>query len=114
MRTYAISIKFGSEQDSPPTLHAFGWPIPSIKEQYAKAKSIAGQAILLFKVGDFYEMFYQDADTGARALGLTLTTRGRGEDQIPMSGFPYHQLYGYLKKLEAAGHDVAVAEQLGE
>ena len=66
--------------------------------------------ICLFRVGDFYELFYDDAKIGAQVLGLTLTARDKGPSPIPMSGFPYHQLDAYSKKLAAAGCRVAVIE----
>ena len=77
-------------------------------QQYYDAKAICGDALLLFRLGDFYEMFYEDAKTAARVLGLTLTSREKGA--VPMTGFPYHQLDGYLKKLTSAGFRVAVAD----
>ncbi len=54
-------------------------------------------------MGDFYEMFFEDAKTAARVLNLALTSRDKGENAIPMAGFPYHQLESYLGKLIAAG-----------
>ena len=72
-------------------------------QQYLDAKAACGEALLLFRMGDFYELFYEDAKTAARVLGLTLTSRDKGENPIPMAGFPYHQLESYLGKLIAAG-----------
>jgi DNA mismatch repair protein MutS len=63
-------------------------------------------------MGDFYELFHDDAKTASRTLGLTLTSRDKGENPIPMAGFPYHQLEGYLGKLIAAGFRAAVCEQV--
>lgn len=80
--------------------------------QYEEAKAACGDALLLFRMGDFYELFYEDAKTIARALGLTLTSRDKGENPIPMAGFPYHQLDGYLAKLIRQGFRVAVCEQV--
>ncbi len=81
-------------------------------QQYHDAKEVAGDALLLFRMGDFYELFFEDAQTAARLLGLTLTSRDKGENPIPMAGFPYHQLDSYLAKIIAAGHRAAVCEQV--
>ena len=73
-------------------------------QQYHTAKASAPDALLLFRMGDFYEMFFDDAKTAASALGLTLTSRDKGStNPIPMAGFPYHQLESYLAKLIANG-----------
>ena len=77
--------------------------------QYREAKeAIPADAVLLFRLGDFYEEFFEDAETVSRALELTLTKR----QGIPMCGFPYHALDSYLPRLLAAGLKVAVAEQI--
>jgi DNA mismatch repair protein MutS len=81
-------------------------------QQYLDAKAACGDALLLFRMGDFYELFYDDAKTASRTLGLALTSRDKGENPIPMAGFPYHQLEGYLGKLIAAGFRAAVCEQV--
>lgn len=81
-------------------------------QQYLDAKNACGDALLFFRMGDFYELFYDDARTAARVLGLTLTSRDKGENPIPMAGFPYHQLESYLAKLIANGHRAAVCEQV--
>lgn len=81
-------------------------------KQYEEAKAASGEAILLFRMGDFYELFHDDAKTAARVLGLTLTSRDKGENPIPMAGFPHHQLEGYLAKLVRQGFRVAVCEQI--
>src|SRR5215510_12690836 len=81
-------------------------------QQYQDAKAACGAALLLFRMGDFYELFYEDAKTAARVLGLTLTSRDKGENPIPMAGFPYHQLESYLAKLISAGLRAAVCEQV--
>lgn len=70
-------------------------------------------ALLLFRMGDFYELFYKDAEIAAKSLGLTLTSRDKNSDNpIPMSGFPYHALDGYLQKLVRAGYRAAICEQV--
>jgi DNA mismatch repair protein MutS len=81
-------------------------------QQYLDAKAACGDALLLFRMGDFYELFFDDARTAARVLGLTLTSRDKGENAIPMAGFPYHQLESYLGKLIASGFRAAVCEQV--
>lgn len=81
-------------------------------QQYAEAKAACGDALLLFRMGDFYELFHEDAQIAARVLGLTLTSRDKGENPIPMAGFPHHQLDSYLGKLIKAGHRAAVCEQV--
>ncbi len=81
-------------------------------QQYKDAKEACGNALLLFRMGDFYELFFEDAKTAARELGLTLTSRDKGENPIPMAGFPHHQLDGYLGKIIAAGYRAAVCEQV--
>jgi len=80
-------------------------------QQYMDAKAACGDALLLFRMGDFYELFFEDAKTAARQLGLTLTSRDKGENPIPMAGFPYHQLDSYLAKLIQRGFRAAVCEQ---
>ena len=88
-------------------------PTPVMK-QYLDAKAKVPDALLLFRMGDFYEVFYDDAVTVAGALGLALTSRDRdkGPDAVPMAGFPHHQLDIYLSRLVNAGYKVAVCEQL--
>ncbi len=81
-------------------------------QQYLDAKAACGDALLLFRMGDFYELFHDDAKLASRTLGLTLTSRDKGENPIPMAGFPYHQLEGYLAKLIASGYRAAVCEQV--
>ena len=81
-------------------------------QQYHEAKRAAGDALLLFRMGDFYELFYDDAKTAARVLGLALTSRDKGDNPVPMAGFPYHQLEAYLAKIIAAGHRAAICEQV--
>src|SRR5450755_1833864 len=81
--------------------------------QYLDVKSRYPDAIVLFRLGDFYEMFYDDAVYAARVLDLTLTTRDKGkEDPVPMCGVPHHAVRAYLGKLTDLGHRVALCEQL--
>ena len=78
-------------------------------EQYHAAKERHPNLLLLFRVGDFYELYGEDAETAARILGLTLTSRDR---TIPMAGFPHHQLETYLHRFLKAGQRVAICEQV--
>src|SRR5215831_33248 len=81
--------------------------------QYLDVKARYPDAIVFFRLGDFYEMFYEDATYVAKALSLTLTTRDKGkEDPVPMCGVPHHAVQGYLLKLTELGHRVALCEQL--
>ena len=80
--------------------------------QYLRVKAQHRDAILLFRLGDFYEMFFEDARTGAAVLDLTLTARNRGDpDEVPLCGFPAHAAQPYVARLLAAGHAVAICEQ---
>src|SRR3954471_6870030 len=81
-------------------------------QQYRDAKRACGDALLLFRMGDFYELFDDDAKIAARTLGLALTSRDKGDNPLPMAGFPYHQLDSYLAKLISAGHRAAICEQV--
>jgi len=81
--------------------------------QYLEIKERLGDAIVFFRMGDFYEMFYEDAVTASKVLGIALTSRDRAK-QIPMCGFPYHASSAYIKKLILNGFKVAVCEQVEE
>jgi DNA mismatch repair protein MutS len=81
-------------------------------QQYEQAKAACGDAILLFRMGDFYELFHDDATIVSARLGLTLTTRDKGANPVPMAGFPHHQLDGYLARLIKSGFRVAICEQV--
>jgi DNA mismatch repair protein MutS len=78
-------------------------------QQYQEAKARHPGTLLLFRMGDFYELFFDDAEAGARLLQLTLTSRDKS---VPMAGFPHHQLDNYLRRLLQAGQRVAVCEQV--
>ena len=80
--------------------------------QYADQKQRVGDAILLFRMGDFYETFYDDAILCSKVLGIALTSRSKGDNPVPLAGIPYHALDTYLGKLVAAGYKVAISEQL--
>ena len=80
--------------------------------QYLDIKDQHPDAMLFFRLGDFYEMFFEDAVIGARLLDLTLTTRDKGkEDAVPMCGVPHHAARGYIAKLTELGHKVVMCEQ---
>src|SRR5882762_7709784 len=81
--------------------------------QYRSIKEQHPDAILLFRLGDFYEMFYDDALVASKALSLTLTSRGRGtRNEAPMCGVPYHAADAYISRLIRQGHRVAVCDQV--
>jgi DNA mismatch repair protein MutS len=83
-----------------------------LMRQFLDIKERHPDAIVLFRLGDFYEMFFEDAVLAARVLSLTLTTRDKGKaDAVPMCGVPHHASRGYIAKLTAAGHRVVIAEQ---
>src|SRR5690606_31802680 len=83
--------------------------------QYLRLKAEAGSHLLFYRMGDFYEMFYEDAERGARLLNLTLTKRGVSNGApIPMAGVPFHAREGYLARLVALGESVAICEQVGD
>jgi len=82
-------------------------------KQYHEAKEACGDALLFFRMGDFYELFLEDAKIAAKILGLTLTSRDKDSDNpTAMAGFPHHQLDSYLNKLIRAGYRAAVCEQV--
>ncbi len=80
--------------------------------QYRELKARDPEALLLFRMGDFYEMFGEDAERASILLGLTLTTRDKGPDAIPMAGFPHPALDGYLARIIQGGLRAAVCEQV--
>lgn len=84
-------------------------------KQYMELKKQYADCLLFFRLGDFYELFLEDAHIGSRVLGITLTGRPKGKDgRIPMAGVPYHAVDGYLAKLVKAGYKVAICEQVTE
>ncbi|MDD4878083.1 MAG: DNA mismatch repair protein MutS [Candidatus Nanoarchaeia archaeon] len=80
--------------------------------QYVEFKQTHPGCILLFRMGDFYETFYEDAVAVSKALEITLTSRGAGEKKAPLAGIPYHALEPYLAKLVRKGFKVAICEQM--
>jgi DNA mismatch repair protein MutS len=101
-----------SEPDAPPPGDGNGRVTPMM-EQYIEIKAANPDCLLFYRMGDFYEMFFDDAETASSALGIMLTKRGKhmGAD-IPMCGVPVERADDYLHRLIALGHRVAVCEQL--
>ncbi|MBI5779328.1 MAG: DNA mismatch repair protein MutS [Planctomycetes bacterium] len=82
-----------------------------LMEQYQAIKTKYPGEILFFRLGDFYEMFYDDAKTASRVLGITLTSRFKDEKTVPMAGVPYHSATNYINRLLKSGFKVAICEQ---
>jgi len=84
-------------------------------QQYLRIKADYPDTLVLYRMGDFYEVFYGDAELAARLLDITLTQRGKSNGEpIPMAGVPFHSLDQYLAKLVKLGRSVAIAEQIGD
>ena len=83
-------------------------------QQYLATKDQHPDTILFFRLGDFYEMFFDDARIVSKELGLTLTSRSGNKDKAPMCGVPYHAAETYINKLVSRGYKVAIAEQIGD
>ena len=84
-----------------------------LMQQYREIKARHRDAILLFRMGDFYEMFEDDAEVGARTLGLTLTSRNNGgASEVPLAGVPVKAAPAYIKRLVERGFRVAICEQV--
>lgn len=89
--------------------------ITPMLRQYLAVKDKYPDCLVFFRLGDFYEMFFEDAQVGARELELTLTTRDRNkppEERVPMCGVPHHAVQGYVSKLTAKGYKVVICEQM--
>jgi DNA mismatch repair protein MutS len=103
-----------NEPEPPPAGEGNGRPSPML-EQYIEIKAANPDCLLFYRMGDFYEMFFDDAETASRALGIVLTKRGKHQGRdIPMCGVPVVRADEYLHRLIALGHRVAVCEQLEE
>ncbi|MEE9552611.1 MAG: DNA mismatch repair protein MutS, partial [Gammaproteobacteria bacterium] len=84
-------------------------------QQYLGIKSQYPDTLLFFRMGDFYELFYDDAKKAARLLDIALTTRGKSAGEpIPMAGVPFHAVDSYLAKLIRMGESVVICEQIGD
>jgi len=97
---------------SPPTTPSL--PLTPAMRQYVQFKQLHPGYVLFFRMGDFYEMFWEDAKTVNKVLGVTLTSRSKGPDgeAIPMAGVPFHAVEGYLRRMISAGYKVAICEQM--
>jgi DNA mismatch repair protein MutS len=94
---------------APPSAHT------PMMQQYFRAKAEHPDKLLLYRMGDFYELFYADAERAAKLLDITLTARGASAGApIPMAGVPYHAIEGYLARLMKLGESVAICEQVGD
>ncbi|HYN78229.1 MAG TPA: DNA mismatch repair protein MutS, partial [Lamprocystis sp. (in: g-proteobacteria)] len=90
-------------------------PHTPVMQQYLRLKAEHPGMLLFYRMGDFYELFYEDAERAAALLDITLTKRGASAGQpIPMAGVPYHAAEGYLAKLVRKGVSVAICEQIGD
>lgn len=102
------------EQNSSINHQNFAQHTPMMR-QYLKTKAEYPDMLLFYRMGDFYELFYQDAEKAARLLDITLTSRGKSAEQpIPMAGVPFHAAESYLAKLVRQGESVAICEQIGD
>jgi DNA mismatch repair protein MutS len=84
-------------------------------QQYLRIKADYPDMLVFYRMGDFYELFFDDAEKASRVLGITLTARGKSEgNPIKMAGVPFHSLDGYLAKLVKLGESCAICEQIGD
>ena len=101
------------ENGGPTPTHDGNGKLSPMLEQYIEIKTANPDSLLFYRMGDFYELFFEDAEVASRALGIVLTKRGKHQGQdIPMCGVPVHRSDEYLHRLIAQGHRVAVCEQL--
>ena len=114
MANEAISGAFGSRPQAPLSDGASeAGPATPMMAQYLEIKSANADCLLFYRMGDFYELFFDDAEVASRALGIALTKRGKHQGlDIPMCGVPVHAADDYLQRLIAQGHRVAVCEQI--
>ncbi len=88
-------------------------PSTPLMRQYHSIKTRYPHALVLFRLGDFYELFYEDAIAASRELQITLTSRNREKGEpVPMCGVPYHAAEGYIARLLRAGYKIAVCDQM--
>ena len=84
-------------------------------QQYLRIKAEYPEMLVFYRMGDFYELFFSDAEKASRLLNITLTKRGKSDGKpIPMAGIPYHAAENYLAKLVKQGESVAICEQIGD
>src|SRR5438105_2135714 len=121
-RTCSLSIEWRSPYRPAESMHDAGEEkavaassSTPLMRQYHAIKQQVPHALLMFRLGDFYELFYDDAVTAARELEITLTSRNKEKGQaIPMCGVPYHAAEGYLSRLIQKGYRVAICDQMEE
>ena len=102
-----------SETVSEVVLHAPSEPaLTPMMKQYLEVKAQVPGALLFFRLGDFYELFFDDAVKAAELLSITLTSRAKGSDRVPMAGVPHHAARRYIARLIEAGQKVAICEQV--
>src|SRR5260221_5861189 len=100
------------KRESPPTAQGGHTPM---MQQYLALKREHPDMLLFYRMGDFYEMFYGDAERASKLLDITLTTRGNSAGQpIKMAGVPFHAIDQYLARLVKLGESVAICEQVGD
>src|SRR5699024_2190053 len=84
-------------------------------QQYLRLKAEHPNQLMFYRMGDFYELFFHDAEKAAQLLDITLTARGQSSgEHIPMAGFPYHAAEGYISRLIRLGESMVICEQFGE
>ncbi|MBX7101931.1 MAG: DNA mismatch repair protein MutS [Myxococcaceae bacterium] len=111
-----MSLEPAEPQGTPPVVEVElnEKQLTPMMKQYLEAKAQHPGAILFFRLGDFYEMFFEDAVKASEILHITLTARSKGDDKVPMAGVPYHSARRYVARLIRAGHTVAICEQTSE
>ena len=89
--------------------------VTPMMQQYLRIKADYPTMLVFYRMGDFYELFFDDAEKASRLLGITLTARGKSDGEpIKMAGVPFHSLDGYLAKLVKVGESCAICEQIGD
>ena len=84
-------------------------------KQYLEIKKDYADCLVFFRLGDFYEMFFEDAHIASKELEIALTGRDAGvKERVPMAGVPYHSVMPYIEKLVNKGYKIAIAEQVSE
>ena len=113
-KSLSYSIQFFDVSQSPTSTTAAPANLTPAMKQYFDAKRQYRHALLFFRMGDFYEMFYEDALVASRALDLTLTSRSKDASgtAVPMCGVPFHAADGYIARLVKKGYRVAICEQI--
>ena len=97
-----------------PKFNKKNFKVTPMISQYLEVKERHKEYLLFYRMGDFYELFFEDAKIAANELGIALTKRGKfGEDDIPMCGVPAHSSHTYISRLINSGFKVAIAEQIG-